>query len=146
MKRFHIAYWLRNNQTKINIYSKLIIIFYLEKNSPFFNIYYFFIKMILNNRKSGSIRRAQALIAIICYIFIFFISNSINEAASIAIDQYPIGTLKICFQIFKSLHLVASCLFLVLVFTTFYEHWHSRIFFCVSNLLLYLTSEAFVFK
>ena len=102
--------------------------------------------MILNNRKSGSIRRAQALIAIICYIFIFFISNSINEAASIAIDQYPIGTLKICFQIFKSLHLVASCLFLVLVFTTFYEHWHSRIFFCVSNLLLYLPSEAFVFK
>ena len=110
--------------------------------------------MILNNRKSGSIRRTQALcfhgaalvLAIICYIFIFFISDSINEAASIAIDQYHVGTLKICFQIFKLLHLVASCLFLVLVFTTFYEHWHSGIFFCVSNLLLYLPSEAFVFK
>ena len=110
--------------------------------------------MILNNRKSGSIRRTQALcfhgaaliLAIICYVFIFFISKSINEAASVAIDQFVNGTLKIYFHIFKSLHLVASCLFLVLVFTSFYEHWHSSIFFCLSNLLLYLPSEALVFK
>ena len=110
--------------------------------------------MILNNRKSDTFRLTEALclhgaslvLAILCYIFIFFISNSINDAASIEIDQCHIGTLTIRFHIFKSFHLVASCLFLVLVFTSFYEHWHSSIFFCLSNLLLYLPSEALVFK
>jgi hypothetical protein len=115
--------------------------------------------MILNNRKSGTINRlptlcfyvAVQILAIICYITIYFIFSHTNEAASFAIDQFVNGTISIytltvLLHIFKVLHLGACCLNLPLVYTSFYQNWHSGALFFVSNLLLYLPSEAFVFK
>ena len=112
--------------------------------------------MILNKRKIVSTNSKQAfcfhgavlVLAIICFILILVISNNINGATSFAIDQFVKlqATFVAILQVFKTLHLVACCLTLILGYTRFHHHWHSGVLFCTCNLILYLPSEAFVFK
>ena len=119
--------------------------------------------MILNNRKSGTINLlpilcfngAVQILAIICYISFCIILGSTHKAASLAIDQFVNGkismySLKIWLLIFLHLHFWSCCLNLNLPLVyirigSFYQNWHSGALFCVSNLLLYLPLESFVF-
>ena len=108
--------------------------------------------MILNKRKLVSTNSRQALcfhgavlvLAIICFILFLVISNNINETTLFAHDQFVNGTVML--HVFKTLHLVACVHTLILRYTKCHQHWHSGILFCIGNLILYLPSEAFLFK
>ena len=112
--------------------------------------------MILNKRKIVLTNSRQALcfhgavlvLAIICFILFLVISNNINGATSFAIDQFVKlqATFVAILQVFKTLHLVACVHTLILRYTKCHQHWHSGILFCIGNLILYLPSEAFLFK